>query len=118
MRMRLAMAVLLVVSGCAQQQAGPGWNLLVPPLTKDGTADTSAPLAQWQSGGNFSSQKSCMASLQQGQFGAGAQFGPITRASSWMEDSAVQIMSGRCVAADDPRLAADSAQKAVNPAGP
>ena len=115
MRMHLAMAVLLVASGCAQQQAGPGWNLLVPPLTANGTADTSAPLAQWQSGGNYGTRKTCMASLQQGQFGAGAQFGPITRASSWMEDSAVQIMSGQCVAADDPRLAAG---KAVNPAGP
>jgi hypothetical protein len=116
--MHVAVAVLLVVSGCAQQQSGPGWNLLVPPLTKDGTADMSAPLAQWQSGGNYGSHKTCTASLQQGQFGAGAQFGPIARASSWMEDSAVQIMSGQCVAADDPRLATGSAQKAANPAGP
>jgi len=118
MRLHVPVAILLVVSSCAQQQSGPGWNLLVPPLTSDGTADTSAPLGRWQSGGNFGSHKTCMASLQQGQFGAGAQFGPITRASSWMEDSAVQIMSGQCVAADDPRLAAGSAQKAVHPAGP
>ncbi|MGA2409144.1 MAG: hypothetical protein ABSG46_02000 [Candidatus Binataceae bacterium] len=101
---RAAILALLIMNGCAQQQSGPGWNLMVPPLTADGLANTSAPLAQWRSGGNYDSRKTCIASLQQGQFGAGAQFGPITQASSWMEDSAVQIMSGQCIAANDPRL--------------
>jgi len=110
---RAVILALLIANGCAQGQSGPGWNLMVPPLTADGSANQSAPLTQWQNLGNYGHHNTCKTALQQGQFGAGAQFGPITRAQSAMEDAAVQLMSGQCVAADDPRL-----QQAANPAAP
>src|SRR5277367_1631471 len=98
---RATIVALLILSGCAQGQSGPGWYMIVPPLTKDGIANTSVPLAQWQNVGSFSSHKTCKTVLQQNQFGAGAVFGPITQAQSYAQQNAVQVMSGQCVPAND-----------------
>jgi hypothetical protein len=101
---KLAVLMLLILTGCAQAQSGPGWYLMVPPLTSAGFANKAAPLSQWQNTGSFVDLRSCKASLQQGQFGAGANFGPITRASDQAQGYAVQIMNGKCVFATDSRL--------------
>lgn len=103
---RVAVLTLVIVSGCAQGQSGPRWDLIVPPLTANGFADQSAPLPQWQNAGNYGARSDCKAALQQGQFAAGANFGPITRAASSIEDGAAQIMSGQCVSSDASRFAA------------
>jgi hypothetical protein len=100
----IAVLALSVANSCAQAQSGTGWNLMVPPLTAGGFANQAAPLAQWQNLGTYSDDDNCKAALQQGQFGAGAQFGPITRAQSAIEYGAVEIMSGKCIASDDPRF--------------
>jgi hypothetical protein len=101
---RMIVAVL-ILGGCLQGRQGQGWYMMVPPLTKDGFAQTSVSLSQWQNVGSFASHQSCKTVLQQNQFAAGANFGPITQAQSWDERNAVQIMSGQCVPSDNPRLA-------------
>jgi len=106
MRVSQVMLALFLISGCAQGQAGPGWYMIVPPLTEEGIADTSAPLARWQNVGSFGSRKNCETVLQQNQFGAGANFGPITQAQSYAQRNAVQVMSGQCISAGHPGLPA------------
>jgi hypothetical protein len=44
---RMIVAVL-ILGGCLQGRQGQGWYMMVPPLTKDGFAQTSVSMSQWQ----------------------------------------------------------------------
>jgi len=99
-----AVLALLIFSGCAQAQSGPGSVLILPPLSADGAANQSAPLSKWQIFGNYSGLTDCNSAIASNQFAVNAQVGRISRAAVPSEALAVEMMSAECVASDDPRL--------------
>ncbi len=101
LRSTLALA-LLVAAGCAGQTAGTSgdWLMIVPPLDANGDADTSQPLAKWLSVGNFTHQVDCTTMLASQQQGIHAQLGPITRAQTPFQATAVRLLNGQCILKD------------------
>jgi len=98
------LAAIALLSGCAQAQHGPGWVLMLPPVSADGYADTSAPASKWQTYGSYAGPTDCNAEISRMQFAVNSQVGPISHAGIPGEVEAVQIMSAQCFAANDPRL--------------
>jgi hypothetical protein len=100
--MKLLLGVVLILagaSGCAQARSGPGWLLIFPPITAQGSADTNAPRHEWQNVGRYASEFDCNQAITRWRFHAQARFGPIRQGSSYDELQAVQVMSAKCVAA-------------------
>ena len=106
MRPLYAAAVALALSsGCAPVQPGAGWLLMLPPLSADGYADRSAPFSSWQIFGSYVGETDCNAAIARFQFGINSQIGSISHAAIPSEACAVEMMSAKCFAANDPRLA-------------
>lgn len=92
--------VLVGVSACMQVHRGPGWQLIFPPITSQGSADTKAPRDEWQNVERYDSEFDCNEAINRWRFDVHGRFGPITQGSSYYELQAVQIMSAKCVAAE------------------
>ena len=101
---RAAALALVALTGCAQVQTGPGWLLMLPPLSADGYADKTAPFSKWQTYGTYAGRADCNAQISTFQFAVNAQVGQISHAATPSEAEAVQMMSAECIASDDPLL--------------
>jgi len=108
MRALCAVALSVLAAGCAAaQRPGPptgAWLLIVPPMTEDGYADLSKPWSTWRRVGGYSNKIDCTTSMANQQFTVHGWYGPIWNAQTPNEEEAVQILNGRCIASDDPRL--------------
>jgi|SRR5579862_2501538 hypothetical protein len=106
-----AAALIVVAAGCAAAgRPGPptgAWLLIVPPMTEDGYPDLSKPWSKWRPVGGYASKIDCTTSMASQQLAAHRWYGPIWNAQTPNEEEAVQILNGRCIASDDPRLKSD-----------
>lgn len=74
------------------------WYMLLPPISKGGRVDATAPLRQWQRGLAFSVKGSCMDELAT----------EIDHADNdpAAARTAIRLKSSICIVEDDPRLGA------------
>ena len=74
------------------------WYMLMPPISKGGNIDVSAPLKQWQRGFVFSVKGSCIAELE-------TEIGHATKDPA-ATATLSRLKSSICISEDDPRLGA------------
>jgi hypothetical protein len=74
-----------------------GWYLLYPPVTQQGSPDSYPALSQWHIDGSYGSAVDCHE----------AQRSDLNALQGLKQDASdfLQVQVGRCIAADDPRLA-------------
>jgi hypothetical protein len=78
------------------------WFLIVPPLGKDGRPDKSVSLSDWAKASDYFSADECKRG-QTVMADAVASIPEVT--ADQRSKSQGQILSGLCIASDDPRLA-------------
>ena len=74
-----------------------GWYLLYPPATNNGNPDSYAAMSEWNIDGSFGTAADCHE----------AHHGDLNALQGLEQNSRdfLQTQAGRCIAADDPRLA-------------
>ena len=74
-----------------------GWYLLYPPATNNGNPDSYTALSEWNIDGSFGTAADCHE----------AHHGDLNALQGLEQNSRdfLQTQAGRCIAADDPRLA-------------
>ena len=110
MRILCAAVLIVLAAGCASLKPNTptgAWLLIVPPITEDGYADMGKPLSQWRRVGGYSSKVDCTTSMANQRFAVHGWYGPIWNAQTPNEAEAVQILNGRCIASNDPKLVSD-----------
>ena len=75
------------------------WYMLLPPISKGGRVDATAPLRQWQRGLKFSVKGSCMDELA-------TEIGHAVNDPAASAGTLSRLESAICIAEDDPRLGA------------
>jgi hypothetical protein len=82
---------------CACILAIAGWYLLYPPATKMGNPDSYTALLHWNIDGSYSTASDCDEAHQ-------IDLNALQGLEQGSRDF-LQTQAGRCIAADDPRLA-------------
>jgi hypothetical protein len=78
-----------------------GWCLIMPPLSQDRQqVEKNAPFSQWETIGNYQTAAGCKEEL--------AKLTAMVADNVNRSVIQTRVLSGRCLAADDPRLHADN----------